>query len=138
MSIRYFTEDCPSFRPIQKRKHYAWLKQVLTLENKDLGQIHVIFCSDEYLLKLNTTFLNHDYLTDVITFQYQFDPIIGDIYISIDRVRENAVIFKNSFIQELRRVIVHGVLHLCGYQDKSNQQKKLMRSLESKYIELLD
>ncbi len=137
MSIRFYTEDYP-FRPNQKRKHYAWLKKVIAFENKELDKINVIFCSDQYLLNLNTTFLNHDYLTDVITFQYESDPILGDIYISIDRVKENAVIFKNSFLQELRRVIVHGILHLCGYQDKSKQQKEIMRSLESKYIELFN
>lgn len=136
MRIRFYSEDC-SFRPIQKRKYYAWLERVISLEKKSLDKINVVFCSDKYLLELNTTYLDHDSLTDVITFQYDSNPIVGDIYISIDRVRENAVIFHNSFTQELRRVIVHGVLHLCGHHDKSKQQKKIMRSLESHYIELL-
>jgi len=102
------------------------------------GEVSVIFCSDEYLLELNTEFLNHDTLTDVITFNYSDDnDLLGDIYISIDRVSENADKFEQAFDVELNRVIIHGFLHLCGYNDKTKSERELMTAKEDLYIGVL-
>ena len=116
----------------------TWLKGVAKDENKTTGEISIIFCSDDYLLDLNKKFLNHDYYTDVITFDYSEQDIIsGDIFISIDRVRENAQIYGQKFIDELNRVIVHGLLHLAGYKDKSEEEQKQMRQKEDFYLKKL-
>jgi len=105
-------------------------------EGFEVQEVNYIFCSDEYLLELNRTYLNHDTLTDIITFQYSeaFQPILSDVYISIERVRENAVFYKNSFIQELYRVLFHGALHLCNYGDKTKKETVLMRRKEDSYL----
>ncbi len=104
-------------------------------ENKEEGDLTLIFCSDEYLLEINNKHLNHDYYTDIITFDYsQKKNISGDLFISIDRVKENAKEFSVPFLNELSRVVVHGVLHLCGYNDKTEEEKKQMRKLENKYL----
>ena len=113
----------------------SWLETVIDTEDKIVGDIQYIFCDDEYLHKLNVDFLNHDTLTDVISFDYSEGSIIsGDIYISIERVRENAVDFKTGFKDELRRVMVHGILHYCGYKDKSAEDVILMREKEDYYL----
>ncbi|WP_416445629.1 rRNA maturation RNase YbeY [Leeuwenhoekiella sp. A16] len=113
-----------------------WLKEVCAKEEKEVAELGYVFCSDEYLHNINRTYLNHNTLTDIITFDYcQGDLISGEIYISTDRVAENASIFEVDFQLELARVIVHGLLHLCGYPDKTEGEKKVMRSLEDKYIE---
>lgn len=115
-----------------------WLTDVATSEGKTIGEINIIFCSDDYLLELNKQYLNHDYYTDVITFDYSQDQIIsGDIFISIDRVRDNAHTYQQTFEDELNRVIVHGVLHLIGYKDKTDQEQKLMRQKEDFYLKKL-
>jgi len=116
-----------------------WLKQVIKKENGVLGNIQYVFCSDEYLLDVNLKYLHHDYFTDIITFPFSEDDkiISGEIYISIDRVRENAKKNNVLFVQELARVIVHGVLHLLGYEDYSSEQKKEMRQKEDYYLNLL-
>ena len=99
------------------------------------GEINYIFCSDDYLHKLNVDFLNHDTLTDIISFDYSVGKELhGDIYISVDRVKENASDFKVSFDDEMARVIIHGVLHYCGYKDKSEDDEKMMRSKEDYYL----
>ena len=134
MAIRFFTKH-DSFKPSHKRKYYHWLRRVFDQEEKQFDQISVIFCSDDYLADLNQKYLNHDTLTDVITFPYHDNPISGDVFISIDRIKENARIYKTRFEDELKRVIVHGVLHLCGYDDKTKKQKEKLRRLESYYIE---
>ena len=114
-----------------------WLKKVITTENKQLGEIVFVFCTDSYLLEKNIQFLNHDTLTDVITFDYcEGDQISGDILISIDRVQENSEIFEVAFLGELDRVMVHGLLHLLGYKDKTKQDAKLMRSKEDFYLSI--
>ena len=113
------------------------LKSLITSENFKLGEVAVVLCSDEYLLKVNQDFLKHDYYTDIITFDYCEDNVInGDLIVSLDRVRENSVKEKSSFEEELNRVIFHGVLHLCGYKDKSKKDIELMRFKESYYLNL--
>ena len=105
----------------------AWINRVAESELKRLGAVSYIFCSDDYLVDINIEYLNHDTLTDIITFPYSTAPIEGDIFISIDRVRDNAIDFGVAFEQELRRVIIHGVLHLCGYGDKTEAEALAMR-----------
>ena len=108
-----------------------WLSKVISSEIKNEGEINYIFCDDEYLLEINQQYLNHDTLTDIISFDYSIgNELHGDIFISIDRVRENAVDFNVSFDEELKRVMVHGVLHYCGYKDKSDKDEALMRQKE--------
>ena len=112
------------------------INELIKSENYELGEITVVFCNDEYLLDLNRTYLNHDYYTDIITFDYSEEIIIsGDLFISIDRVIENSSSFDVSFNHELSRVIYHGVLHLCGYKDKSEDELKAMRAKENYYLE---
>jgi rRNA maturation RNase YbeY len=114
-----------------------WLKKIITTENKKLGEIVFVFCSDTYLLKKNIQFLKHDTLTDVISFDYcEGEQISGDILISIDRVQENSEIFKVPFLNELDRVMVHGLLHLLGYKDKTKEDTKLMMSKEDFYLSI--
>lgn len=115
-----------------------WISKVCITENYNLGDISLIFCSDEYLLDMNRTHLDHDYYTDIITFDYTDNQIVsGDLFISIDRVRDNASDFNVSFEHELHRVIIHGVLHLCGYKDKSDDEEKLMRTKENNALSLI-
>ena len=114
-----------------------WLKKVVSTENKQLGKIIFVFCNDYYLLKKNIQFLKHDTLTDVITFEYSMgSQISGDILISVDRVKENSKKFDVTFLNELDRVMVHGLLHLLGYNDKSKQDAKLMRFKEDFYLSI--
>lgn len=115
-----------------------WLICVSSSENKVCGPISIIFCSDDYLLSVNNEYLDHDFFTDIITFDYSSNSeISGDLFISIDRVKENAITFNVAFIQELYRVLVHGVLHLCGYGDKSPEEELIMRSKEDFYLSSL-
>jgi len=116
----------------------AFIQTIFSREKKKLAHLSYIFCSDEYLLEINKSYLNHDFYTDIITFclSEPSSPITGDIYISIDRVKENATTHNTSFKEELHRVIFHGALHLCGYKDKSITDEKLMRSMENKYLQL--
>ncbi len=112
-----------------------WISNVILSESFKEGDINYVFCDDEYLHKLNMEFLSHDTLTDIISFDYSIGKIIhGDVFISIERVEENAKIFNNSFLNELYRVLVHGVLHYCGYKDKTEADKKTMRSKEDFYL----
>ena len=116
-----------------------WIQQVISIEGYACGEINYIFCDDDYLLKLNVEYLDHDTLTDIISFDYTMDNLIsGDIYISIPRVKENADLFKTSFNNELHRVIIHGILHYCGYNDKSINEKSVMRSKEDEYLNVLN
>lgn len=113
----------------------SWISNVIRSENKTQGELNYIFCDDEYLLKINQQYLNHDYYTDIISFDYSVgNDLQGDMYISIDRVRENAVDFNVSFEEELKRVIIHGVLHYCGYSDKSDNEAQIMRQKENEKI----
>ncbi|RFS14090.1 rRNA maturation RNase YbeY [Emticicia sp. C21] len=135
--INFHLEDI-DIKIQQKVKLKSWLKSVIESEGFKLGDINYVFCSDDYLLKVNIEYLDHDYLTDIITFDNSEEEelIEGDIFISIDRVKDNAKTFEVSFEYELKRVLVHGVLHLCGYLDKTDEEEKLMRSKENNYLQL--
>ena len=112
-----------------------WLNQVISNEAKEEGDITYIFCDDDYLLEKNIRFLNHNTLTDVITFDYcEGNSVSGDIFISIERVKENSEVFKVDFLTELNRVMVHGLLHLLGYKDKTERESNLMRKKENYYL----
>lgn len=115
-----------------------WYSKVANQEEKVLGDLTIIFCPDDYLLEVNREHLDHDYYTDIITFDYSDFPIVsGDLFISVDRVKENATDFNVSFEHELHRVIIHGFLHLCGYFDKTNEDELLMRSKENQALSLI-
>lgn len=126
--------------PLKSRtKIKQWIKQVIEAKGKKTGNITYIFCDDEYLLEVNKRYLQHDYYTDVITFDYvENDLISGDIFISTDRVRENALAFGSSETEELHRVIIHGALHLLGLKDKSEKEASQMRQAENEALKLLN
>lgn len=112
-----------------------WLSRVIISEKKKEGEISYVFCDDEYLHKINLEYLQHDTLTDIISFDYSVgNELHGDIFISVERVRDNAADFNVSFEDELKRVLVHGVLHYCGYKDKSEKDEALMRAKEDEKI----
>jgi len=138
MSINFFNEDV-LLPKLGKRKLNSWIKSVVLKEGKKPGDISFIFCSDDFLLEVNKKYLNHDYYTDIITFDYVENEIIqGDIFISLDRVKENAMIYKTTFDNELHRMLIHGVLHLLGYKDKLKRDKHLMTAKEDIYLKLLE
>ncbi len=115
-----------------------WFTKTVEQEGKILDEIALIFCTDDYLLEINQQHLGHDYYTDIVTFDYCWDNhVSGDLFISLDRVRDNAEQFKTDFMNELHRVIIHGVLHLCGYKDKSEEEESLMRSKENSALSIL-
>ncbi|SFZ90161.1 rRNA maturation RNase YbeY [Flaviramulus basaltis] len=116
----------------------SWILNTISSENHKIEEINYVFCDDEYLHKLNVEFLNHDTLTDIISFDYSMGKTIqGDIFISVERVKDNAVDFGVSFDEELNRVIIHGVLHYCGYKDKTENDAKVMREKENLYLKQL-
>lgn len=134
--VSYFTEDS-DFVFKGKLLNNRWLKMVAESEIKRIGDISIIFCSDNYILDVNIKYLQHDYFTDIITFDYcEGQKLSGDLFISIDSVRENALYYGTEFEDELNRVIVHGVLHLIGYDDHSEEDQITMRSKEDYYLEL--
>lgn len=134
--IRYFCEDI-RFTYKNKLANNRWLKMVAGSEIRKIGDINVIFCSDNYILDVNMKYLQHDYFTDIITFDYCEGKVLsGDLFISVDSVRENSIEFGTDFEEELRRVIVHGVLHLIGYDDHTEEDKKLMRQKENYYLQM--
>ena len=115
----------------------SWLSNVISSENKKEGEINYIFCDDEYLHKINVEYLNHDTLTDVISFDYTMgNEISGDCFISVERVKDNASDFNVAFDEEIKRVLVHGILHYCGYKDKTDVDEEVMRSKEDEKIAL--
>ena len=114
-----------------------WIEQVVLSEDKMLGEVNYIFCDDEYLHKINVEYLDHDTLTDIISFDYSEGNLVqGDIFISVERVADNASDFDVPFNEELKRVMIHGILHYCGYKDKSENDEKLMRSKEDEKIKM--
>jgi rRNA maturation RNase YbeY len=135
--IYFFCEDV-RFRPPSLEATRAWLKEVAGSEGLSIGSLNYIFCSDAFLLKINLEYLGHDTLTDIITFANSEDStqIEGEIYISVERVRENAKKYRVAFDKELHRVMVHGLLHLAGYDDKTARDKKIMRKKETAYLSL--
>ncbi|MBC5839330.1 rRNA maturation RNase YbeY [Flavobacterium muglaense] len=113
----------------------SWLSAVIISENKKEGEINYIFCDDEYLHKINVEYLDHDTLTDIISFDYTMgNELSGDVFVSIERVIDNATDFEVSFEEELKRVLVHGVLHYCGYKDKGDEEERTMRMKEDEKI----
>lgn len=136
--IDIFFEDT---KPIKLKKSVLkkHVKLLISNEVKRTGSISIVFCSDDYLLEMNKKYLEHDYFTDIITFDYvENDIISGDLFISIDRVKDNAEKFKTTFLNELVRVVFHGVLHLAGYKDKTTPDQQLMREKENFYLSGVD
>jgi rRNA maturation RNase YbeY len=135
MSIQFFSE-ISEMPDIDQEKVSDWLVASAQEENKETGECSIIFCPDDYLLEINKKYLNHHYYTDIVTFDYsEGNTIAGDLFISTDRIAENAKAFDVSFEQELHRVMVHGILHLCGYKDATKEEKNIMRSKENHYLE---
>lgn len=132
-----FLEKAPGFTLRKKRELKKWVKEAVALENRNFGDITFVFESDEEVYKVNVEYLGHDWYTDVISFDYKLgEEVGGDIIISVDRVRENAVKYNVDFEQEIRRVMIHGVLHLAGYDDGTGEERKNMMRLEDKYLAL--
>ena len=132
--IHFFNEDI-SYALKDKKKLKKWVQAVIEHHHKSLGEINFVFCSDDYLYKMNVDYLQHDTLTDIITFDYcEENTISGDLFISIDRVKDNAAHLKIKLVDELHRVMIHGVLHLIGFKDKSQQDAATMRSQEEKSL----
>ena len=131
ISFNYETEFV-----LEKEEQFSkWIINTILEEGCKEGEINYIFCSDDYLHKLNFDFLNHDTLTDIISFDYSVGKELhGEIYVSVDRVKENASEFEVSLEDEMARVVIHGILHYCGYKDKSEDEAKLMRSKEDYYL----
>ena len=123
---------------LENEAHYeAWISRIIESEGFEEGEINYIFCDDEYLHKINVEYLDHDTLTDIISFDYTVGNLIqGDIFVSIERVHDNASDFNVSFEDELKRVLSHGVLHYCGYKDKSPKDEALMRSKEDEKMQM--
>jgi rRNA maturation RNase YbeY len=135
-NIFFFSEDI-NFELLHPKTFIAWIRSVILKENSQVGDLNFIFCSDEYLYDLNLKHLNHNTYTDIITFNYcENDLISGDIFISIDRIRDNSLKFSKLFNDELSRVIIHGVLHLVGYDDKLDEDQTIMRAKEDFYLTL--
>ena len=136
--IRYFTEDI-QFVLKNKQANNRWLKMVAGSEVRTIGDVNIIFCSDNRILDVNMRYLQHDYFTDIITFDYcEGNRLSGDLFISIDTVRENAVEYGSGFDEELHRVMVHGILHLIGYDDSNPEEEKLIHEKEDYYLALRD
>ncbi|MET3129332.1 rRNA maturation RNase YbeY [Arcicella rosea] len=137
--IVFFNEDI-DFKFGQKNQLKAWLKKVAESEGFKMRNLNYIFCSDEYLHKINLEYLDHDTYTDIITFDNSEgeEDIEGDIFVSIERVKDNSQELKTEFLDEFKRVLVHGLLHLCGYDDHSDEDEAQMRELESKYISIFN
>lgn len=134
--ITYSFEDI-KFSFSHRRSNNNWLKAVAQSESRRIGSVNVIFCSDPYLLDINVKYLGHNYFTDIITFDYcEKDILSGDLFISVDTVRDNAEYYKTDFDEELHRVIVHGLLHLIGYDDHTEEDQKMMRYKENFYLDL--
>jgi len=132
--VRYYCEDT-KFEFKHKRLNNRWYKFTCESEIKRLGDVNVIFCSDNYILDVNLKYLGHDYFTDIITFDYCEGSVIsGDLFISVDSVRENSVYYGTEFEDELNRVLIHGVLHLLGYDDHREEDISVMRRKEDYYL----
>lgn len=136
MAIIFQAEDVKE-PAVKKRAVSAWIKKVAKLYNRQVGDVSYIFCSDDKILEVNKQYLKHDYFTDVITFDYsENDTISGDIFISLDTVESNSQKFNTSNEEELLRVIIHGILHLCGLKDKSAEDSKMMTKSENQALEI--
>ncbi len=134
--ISFFNHEI-RFR-IKHKKHLKnWVQQTILQEGKQPGEINIILCADVFLHEINVDYLNHDTLTDIITFDYSENNVVsGELFISVERVKENAAFYSSSLYNELHRVIIHGVLHLCGYYDRNKKEMALMRKKEDVYLSL--
>jgi rRNA maturation RNase YbeY len=130
-----FADEDKSFADSIDEKWKNWLNSIVEMELKKPGTVCFHYCSDDFLYNLNVSYLQHDTLTDIISFEYSREPIEGDIYISLDRAEDNARIFQRTVEEELLRLHAHGVLHFCGYKDKTAKQKEIMREKEDYYIQ---
>lgn len=135
-NIQYVSEDV-DFDFDDEKRISNWIMEVVQKEKKQIKNVTYIYCSDEYLYDINLTYLNHNTYTDIITFPLSYEPIESDIFISIDRIRENAQKFAVDFDTELHRVVIHGILHLCGYKDKTDEEQALMTQKENESLALL-
>jgi rRNA maturation RNase YbeY len=136
MPIHFFREEV-SDKISNQAKVKKWISSACKKEGFKMDEVNYIFCNDSYLLKINQDFLNHDNFTDIITFDYSEGKVIsGDIFISLERIKDNSKKFSASFSKELHRVMIHGVLHLMGYSDKTAKQKGIMRKKEDEYLSL--
>ena len=133
IEIHYIDVEVPG---LNSELLVLWLYESIKREDREPGAINLVFCTDEYLLGVNKTYLNHDYYTDIVTFDYTEGVVLsGDLYISTERVTENAIVLKEAFDVEFRRVCIHGILHLCGYKDKKNEDEVVMRSRENFHLD---
>ncbi|MDA9309329.1 rRNA maturation RNase YbeY [Flavobacteriaceae bacterium] len=133
--IEFYSETDFNIEDTKALSH--WISEIILHENHELGDLTYVFCDDAYLHKLNVQFLNHDTLTDIISFDNSLGKQIhGEIYISVERVRENAGTYQVAFLEELHRVIIHGVLHFCGYKDKTKKQQETMSRKENEALDL--
>ena len=133
--IEFYSETDFNIEDTKALSH--WISEIILNENHELGDLTYVFCDDDYLHKLNLQFLNHDTLTDIISFDNSLGKQIhGEIYISVERVKENAGTYQVAFLEELHRVIIHGVLHFCGYKDKTEKQQETMSCKENEALDL--
>jgi len=134
--ITYSTENV-KFPNIKRRETTAWIRRVAATYGKKVGEVGYLFCDDEHILEVNREYLQHDYYTDIITFDYCEDDVVnGDLVISLDTVRSNAELFGKNYDEELHRVIIHGILHLCGLNDKGPGERELMEAAEDRALKL--
>ena len=137
MPIKFFNEDT-NFQLKKRIKLKKWINSVIQDEGFVQGDLNFIFTSDKYLLSINKEYLSHNYYTDIVTFNYCEEPYInGDIFISVDTIKNNSTRFTVTFLEELHRVMIHGILHLIGYDDQSDEEKEAMRQKENYYLERL-
>ena len=135
--VSFSAEGVP-FPPIDRRATTAWIQRVARTYGRTLGDVSYLFCDDEHILEVNREYLQHDYYTDIITFDYCEDDVLnGDLVISLDTVRTNAELFHKTYEEELHRVIIHGILHLCGINDKGPGEREIMETAENKALSLL-
>ena len=138
MAINFYSEGI-NFKPKQIQKLKSWIKNVAAEEGFLVGNLNYVFCNDEYILEVNKKYLNHDYYTDIITFDYTSSKKIGgDLVVSIDTIKSNSILLNVDLNTEVCRVIIHGVLHLCGYKDKSDEEERNMRLKEDYYLTKFD
>jgi rRNA maturation RNase YbeY len=136
--VELFYEDTQTLK-LKKSPVKKYINLLINRELKRVGEISIVLCSDKYLLEINIEYLKHNYYTDIITFNYvEGNLISGDLFISVDRVKENSIVFNTCLIKELYRVIFHGILHLIGYNDKTEEEKKIMRTKEDLYLDEVD
>jgi len=137
MAVKFFSEDI-SYTLKKKKQTTTWINNSIREENRISGELNIIFTSDKYLLGINKQYLKHNYFTDIVTFNYcENDIISGDIFISIETVKNNSARFDVNYTTELKRVIIHGILHLIGYDDQNDEEKAIIRQKENYYLERL-